>query len=99
MGERFEDFLYFTQKVSDADKLLKFPRFQRNLKYNFDGLYSYNTRIALLDLPHRTIIKIGRWLVTSTTHYNNARRLLQDHYGFQEIVRDSCIDGSFATCQ
>ena len=88
MDERFEDFVYFTQKVSDADKFLKFPRFQRNLKSNFDGLYSYNTRIALLDLPGRTIIKLGRWSPTSTTHYNYARRLLQDHYGFQEIIRD-----------
>ena len=88
MDERFEDFLYFTQKASDADKFLKFPRFQKNLKYNFDGLYSYNTKVAHLDLPGRTIIKLGRWSPSSTTHYNYVRRLLQDHYGFQEIIRD-----------
>ena len=85
MDERFEDFLYFTQKVSDADKFLKFPRFQRNLKYNFDGLYSYNTRIALLDLPHGTIIKMGRWSVTNTTHYRYARRFLEATYGFRKL--------------
>ena len=88
MDERFEDFLYFTQKVSDADTFLKFTRSQRNLKYNFDGLYSYNTRIALLDLPRRTITKLGRWSPTSTAHYNYARRFLEDTYGFRELMSD-----------
>ena len=88
MDERFGDFLYFTQTVSDANKCLKFARFQRNLKYNFDGLYSYNTRIALLDLPRRTITKIGRWSVTSTTQYNYVRRFLEDTYGFRELMSD-----------
>ena len=72
-------------KASDKGKFLKRPRYQKNLKYNFDGLYSYNTRSALLDLPRRTITKIGRWSVTSTTHYNYARRFLEHAYGFREL--------------
>ncbi len=56
-------------KASDKGKFVKLPRFQKTLQYNFDGLYNSGTRIALLDLPHRTITKIGRWSVTSTTHY------------------------------
>jgi hypothetical protein len=58
-------------KAIDKGKFVKLPRFQKNLKYNFDGLYSYNTRIALLDLPHRTITKLGRWSLTCTTHCNH----------------------------
>ena len=88
MDQHFDDFFENAMKASDKGRFLKLPRYQKNLKYNFDGLYSYNTRIAILDLPRRTIIKLGRWSPTSTTHYNYARRLLQDHYGFQEIIRD-----------
>ena len=75
-------------KASDKDKFLKLPRFQANLRYNFDGLYSYRTKTAHLDLPSRTIVKLGKWSVTSTTHYNYTRRLLEDRYGFQEILLD-----------
>ena len=86
MDQHFDDFFENAMKASDKGKFLKLPRYQKNLKYNFDGLYSYNTRIALLDLPRRTITKLGRWSVTSTTHYNYARRFLEDTYGFRELM-------------
>ena len=86
MDQHFDDFFENAMKASDKGRFLKLPRYQKNLKYNFDGLYSYNTRIALLDLPRRSITKIGRWSVTSTTHYNYARRFLEDTYGFRELV-------------
>ena len=60
MDQRFDDFSESAVKASDKGRFLKLPRYQKNLKYNFDGLYSYNTRIALLDLPRRAITKIGR---------------------------------------
>ena len=75
-------------KASDKGKFVKLPRYRQNLKYNFDGLYSYNTRIALLDLPSMTIVKLGKWSHTSTVHYNYTRRLLEDRYGFREILSD-----------
>ena len=86
MDQHFDDFFENAMKASDKGRFLKLPRYQKNLKYNFDGLYSYNTRIALLGLPYRTIIKIGDWSVTSTTHYNYARRFLEDTYGFRELM-------------
>ena len=86
MDQHFDDFFENAMNASDKGKFLKFPRYQKNLKYNFDGLYSYNTRIAHLDTPRKTIIKIGRWSMTSTTHYNYARRFLEDTYGFRELV-------------
>ncbi len=88
MDQHYDEFFENAMKASDKRKFVKLPRFQKNLRYNFDGLYSYNTRIALLDLPHRTITKLARWSVTSTTHYNYARRLLEDRYGFFEILSE-----------
>ena len=86
MDQHFDDFFENAMKASDKGRFLKLPRYQKNLKYNFDGLYSYNTRIALLDLPGRTITKIGRRSATSTAHYNYARRFLEDTYGFRELM-------------
>ena len=72
--------------ASNKGKFLKFPRFKTNLRYNFDGLYSYyNTKIAHMNMPDRTIMMLGKWLVTNTTHYNYARNFLEDTYGFREI--------------
>ena len=88
MDQNYDDFFEKAQKASDKGKVLKLPRFQRNLRYNFDGLYSYRTKIAHLDLPGRTIVKLGKYSLTSTMHYNYTRRLLEDRYGFFEILSD-----------
>ena len=88
MDQHYDEFFENAQKASDKGKFMKLPRFQRNLKYNFDGLYSYSTKIAHLDLPSRMIVKLGKWSPTSTTHYNYTRRLLEDRYGFREILSD-----------
>ena len=89
MDQHYDEFFEKAPKASDKGKLLKLPRFQANLRYNFDGPYSYRTKIAHLDLPGMKIIKLGKCgSVTSTMHYLYARRLLEDRYGFQEILLD-----------
>ncbi len=65
----YDAFFENEQKASEKGKFLKLPSFQANLRYRFDGLYSYRTKIAHLDLPSMTIMKLGKWSVTSTTHY------------------------------
>jgi len=84
--ERYEDFMNYAREAQWKEKFLRLPRFQKNLKYNFDGVYSYNIRIADLNVPDKTSRKRGNWSVTSTTHYNYVHRLLEDSYGFREIV-------------
>ncbi|MFM7983861.1 MAG: hypothetical protein ACKPKO_31505, partial [Candidatus Fonsibacter sp.] len=71
--------------TSNKGKFRKFPRSKANLRYNFDGLYSYHTKIAHINMQYRTITMLGKWSVTSTTHYNYARNFLEDTYGFREI--------------
>ena len=88
MDQRFDDFFRNAMTASDKGKFLKLPPYQKNLKHNVEGLFSYNTRIALLDLPRRTITRLGRWSVTSTAHYIYARRFLEDTYGFRELMSD-----------
>ena len=86
MDQNYDDFFEKAQKASDNGKFVKLPRYQKHLKSNFDRLYSYSTKIAHLDLPSMTIVKLGKWSVTSTMHYNYTRRFLEDRYGFREIL-------------
>jgi hypothetical protein len=85
MDQNYGDFLYKVEQATDKGKVLKFPRHQKNLRYNLNGLYSYNTNIADIDFLRRTITSKGKWSPTSTRHYNYVRNLLQDSYGFQEL--------------
>ena len=88
LHERYDDFLFYAREATWKGKFMRLPRFQKHLKYNFDGLYSYNKRIADLDIADKTIEKRGKLSPTSTTHYNYTRQLLVDHYGFREILSD-----------
>ena len=83
MDQHCDDIFESAQKATDNGKFMKLPRFQKSLRYNIDGFYKYNTKIPHLDLPARTIVKLGKWSPTSTTHYNHNRRLLEDHHGVQ----------------
>ena len=80
-----DDFFENALAANNKGKFLKFPRFRTNLRYNIDGLYSYNTKIAHINMPGRTIMMLGKWSVTSTAHYNYARNFLEETYGFREI--------------
>ncbi len=83
--QHYDDFFENALSASNKGRFLKFPRFKANLRYNFDGLYSYHTKIADINMQDRTIKMLGKWSVTSTTHYNYARNFLEDAYNFREI--------------
>ena len=40
MDQHFDDFFENAMNASDKGKFLKFPRYQKNLKCIFDGLYA-----------------------------------------------------------
>ena len=78
-------FLEIIRKATERGMKLKFPKYERNLRYDLDGIYSYGIQIAELNMLNRTIRNLGKWSATSTKHYNYARDLLHNTYGFQEI--------------
>ncbi len=86
MDQHYDDFFEHAQKASGKGKFMKLPRFQKNLKFIFDGLYSYNTKITHLDLRSRTRVKLGKCSQTSTTHCNYAHRDLEDRIGFRGLM-------------
>jgi hypothetical protein len=79
------DFRMIAERATEKDKLLKFPRYVKNLRYNSEGIYSYKNKIANLNLMNRTVQKIGSWSPTTSKHYNYAKIILNDRYGFEEI--------------
>jgi len=81
----FFDFRVMAEKATEKGKGLKFPKYTKNLRYNSEGIYSYNVKIANLDIINRTIQKRGYWSQTTTKHYNYAKYVLNLCYGFEEI--------------
>ena len=81
----FFDFRVMAEKATEKGKGLKFPKYTKNLRYNSEGIYSYNVKIANLDIRDRTIQKRGYWSQTTTKHYNYAKYVLNLCYGFEEI--------------
>ena len=81
----FFDFRMMAEKATEKGTGLKFPKYTKNLRYNSEGIYSYNVKIANLDIINRTIQKRGYWSQTTTKHYNYAKYVLNLCYGFEEI--------------
>ncbi|MFM7987045.1 MAG: hypothetical protein ACKPKO_47810 [Candidatus Fonsibacter sp.] len=57
---------FFESASSNKGKFLKFPRFKANLKYNFDGLYNYHTKIAHINMQDKD--DHDAWQVVSAKH-------------------------------
>ena len=79
------DFLTTVRKATEMGRKLKLPKYTKNLRYDADGICSYGTQVAKLNMLDRTIRSLGKWSVTSSKHYNYARNLLREAHGFQEI--------------
>ena len=65
-------------------KRIKVQPLRENLRYNSEGIYNYNTKIADLDFRFRTISKRGSYSVTNNKDYNYALRTLNLCYDFYE---------------
>jgi hypothetical protein len=70
---------------AEKGKKKKFQRYSKNLRYDDEGIYSYNTKIANLDFRSKTVQKIGYWSPTSSRHYNYAMSILGSAYDFTEV--------------
>ena len=85
MDHNFYEWSEKAEKATEKGKLLKFDRYGENLRYNSEGIYSYGTKIANIDLRLRTIQKLGHWSPTASKHHNYAARLLDICYDFRPI--------------
>ena len=85
MDHNFYEWSEKAEKATEKGKTLKFSRYGKNLRYNSEGIYSYGTKIANLDLHHRTIEKLGYWSPTTSKHFNYAAHLLDICYEFRPI--------------
>ena len=88
MDHSFYEFCDKAEKAKEKGKGLKLPRYEKNLRYDSEGIYSYGTKIANLDLGRRTVYKLGYWSPTSNRHYNYAAGLL-NKLGIHEVEPES----------
>ena len=88
MEDNFSDFLEKIDTAMVKGKQLKMPRFTKNLRVDRQGIYSYGTKIAELDVPSRSILPTGYYSATSSRHYNYVRNHLEG-FGFSEVDKFS----------
>ena len=79
------EFLAMVRRATERGRRLKFPKCTKNFGYDLDGIYSYDTKVADINMLDRTIHSLGKWSVTTSKHYNYAKQLLHSTYGFTEI--------------
>ena len=82
MDNNFYEWSEKAEKATEKGKVLKFDRYGKNLRYNSEGIYSYGTTVATLDLKERSIQRQGYWSSTSSTHYHYAMNMLGANYNF-----------------
>ncbi len=85
MDHSFHEWSEKAEKATEKGKSL---RYAKNLRYNTNGIYSYGTKIANLDLKQKTIETFGYWSPTSSKHFNYAVRLLNICCDFRPINSD-----------
>ena len=85
MEHNFYEWSEKAEKATEKGKVLKFDRYGKNLRYDREGIYSYGTKIANIDLHHRTIEKLGYWSPTTSKHFKYATNLLENCYEFRTI--------------
>ena len=73
------------RRATERGRKLKLPRYTKNLRFDANGIYSHGSQIAELNMLNKTIRSLGKWSLTSSKHYNYARNLLREAYGFQEL--------------
>ena len=88
MEDTFNEFFEKIDLAMAKGKQLKMPRFTKNLRIDRQGIYSYGTKIAELDVPSRSILRTGYYSATSSRHYNYARNHLEG-CGFSEVDKSS----------
>ena len=85
---RLEEAEFFdsVRKTTEKGRTMKVLRYEKNLRYDLYGVYSYGTQIAELDMRDRTIHNLGKWSRTSTKHYNYAKHILHITYHVSKIT-------------
>ena len=84
MDHNFYEWSEKAETATEKGEVLKLDRYGKNLRYNSEGIYSYGTKIATLDLKERSIQRQGYWSSTSSTHYHYALNILGFAYNFVE---------------
>jgi hypothetical protein len=84
MEESYRDFCDGLVERTTKGKATRFPRYCQNLNYTCEGVYSYGTKIADLNLEQRRIRSTGYFSKTSSKHYNYAKNILNMCYDFTE---------------
>ena len=99
-SEEYKQFKDKMLKTMDKGKKLRLPRFERNLRYDAHGLYSYETLISEIDWKKKTITRLGWWSKTSSRHHNWFCQYMNELFGFTEVkVKKQLVERKEYVCR
>ena len=84
MVDSYEEFRKSAENAKKNGTSFTFFKYSKNLRYDTDGVYSYGSKIAHLDLKQKTIQKIGPLAPLHNHHYIYAKHIFQICYDFRE---------------
>ena len=86
MGDNYYEFCQSAEKAKENGRCLTFFRYRKKLRYDSEGIYSYGSKIARLDLKQRTIQQLGYCSPMSNKHYIYAAHVFNICYDFRQVA-------------
>ena len=86
MGDNYAEFCKSAEQAKKNGKGLTFFFFRENLKYDSEGIYSYGSKIARIDLKQKTIQKLGHYSIMHYNNYSYAVHVFKTCYDFREVL-------------
>ena len=68
--------LYYQITTIKEVIFIKFIKYRQNLSHDDFFVYSYNTKVAEIDIENKTLWKLGYWSSTTSKHINYAAKEL-----------------------
>ena len=89
MVDSYEEFRKSAESATKNGTSFTFFKYSKNLRYDAVGVYSYDSKIAHIDLKLQTIQKTGHGSVMNHNHYIYAAHMFKICYDFRE-EGDTC---------
>ena len=86
MCDNYDEFCQSAESAKKNGTSFKFFRYRKHLRYDSDGVYSYNSKIAHVDLKQKTIQKVGPLTPLYNNHYVYAAHMFKICYDFHEVL-------------
>ncbi len=87
MSDNYDEFCQSAENAKTNGRGVTFFHYRKKIKYDSEGIYSYGSKVANLDLKQRTIQKLGHCSLMSNKQYIYAALVFDICYDFRQVVQ------------